>query len=209
MKHWECYPFSKHKAETEYRFSVPQGHEILIDGCFDAQQRVFSGIMAEGRLQSLWGQSSLLDGLLSLPPPRGTWSKSPDVVRCSPQHAGLDFASVQFALFEVHGVIGSVSLCFLSGLLQGRHLPCSPAPSRTSTALLRYPHSSHYPRGFGMGELSLLTVSVCTPISAVTSNSLALFGKCQVYKKYVFGIKKKWLQTIPAFLTNSLLLRAL
>lgn len=172
MKHWECYPFSKHKAETDYRFSVPRGHDILIDGGFDTRQRIFSGMMAEGRLQSQWDQSSLLDGLLSLPPPRGTWSKSPDVVRCSPQRAGLDFA-----LFEVHGVIGSVSLCFLSGLLQGRHLPCSPAPSRTSTALLRYPHNAHYPRGFGMGGLFLLTASVCTPVSAVTSNSLALFGK--------------------------------
>lgn len=57
-------------------------------------------------------------------------SESPHMVRCSPQHAGLDFTSVQFALFdpEVHGVIGSVSLRFLSGLLQGRHLPCSPRP---------------------------------------------------------------------------------
>lgn len=51
---------------------------------------------------------------------------------------------------------------------------------------------------------------MCTPVSAVTSNSLALFGECQVYKKYVFGIKKKWLQTILVFLTViHLLLRAL
>lgn len=134
MKHWGSYPFSKHKAETEYHFSVPRGHGILIDGGFATRSSKMHSrdylIMAEGRLQSQWGQSSLLDGILSLPPPRGTLSKSPDVVRCSPQHAGLDFTSVQFALFdsEVHSVIGSVSLRFLSGLLQGRHLPCSPRP---------------------------------------------------------------------------------
>lgn len=41
-----------------------------------------------------------------------------------------------------------------------------------------------------MGGLSLLTVSACTPVSAVTSNSLALFGKCQVYKNICLELKK-------------------
>lgn len=48
-----------------------------------------------------------------------------------------------------------------------------------------------------MEGLSLLTVSVCTPVSAVTSNSLALFGKCQVYKNMCLELKEKMASNDP------------
>lgn len=50
---------------------------------------------------------------------------------------------------------------------------------------------THCLRGFGVGRLPFFTVSCeFMSISAVTSESLALFGRCQVYKKNKFRIKQ-------------------
>lgn len=73
------------------------------------------------------------------------------------------------------------------------------APTLTSLLELDRYLRVHLPRGVLAGGAFLLPKSRVFKVYAVTSDSLALFGKCRFTKVRVWNKKKTWLQMIQEF----------